>query len=145
MRRLTTTFLVALLTFSVGFGTVAAKPKDDNPIRGNGNGAMTIPFKVSGETDPIGNWNCTGVYVQNQNRTRINGNCKIDNVLSYAGTYTSGGPVPGWLSDVGSGYLVDAVAKTGNDQLGNVTWQVTVTPNDNGTGNVNVVAILEND
>ncbi len=117
MRKFTTTFLVALLTFSVGFGTVAAKPKDDNPGKGKDN-------------------------------LRLSLDCTVDNVASYAGTYTSGtDPIPDWLMADASSAITNAgttslIGRLGDLQVGDVSWQVIVTPDGvSEGGTVQVVAV----
>lgn len=146
MRKITTTFLVALLTFSVGFGTVAAKPKNDNPGKGKDNAAFVFHIQEEGVSDTVGAWSCSGVYVQNNNHARVNVECEVADVAPYSGTYTSGvDPVPDWLAAEGAGYTDEALAfvtRAGVTQDA-VTWQVTVTPNGDGSGTVEAVAILK--
>lgn len=146
MRKITTTFLVALLTLSVGFGTVAAKPKDDNPGKGKDNGATVVHISENGSTAPVGDWSCSGVYVQNNNHARVNIECEIAVVGSYSGTYTSGiDSVPDWLSGVGSAYKDRAMSlvKLAGVSPDDVSWQIVVTPNGDGSGTVEAVAILK--
>lgn len=146
MRKITTTILVSLLTFSVGFGTVAAKPKADKPNNGN-NGATVIHISENGTTDPVGDWSCSGVYVQNNNHARVNIECEIAVVGPYSGTYTSGvDPVPDWLSGVGAAYEDEALAllDLAGVSPGDVSWQIVVTPNADGiSGTVEAVAFLK--
>ena len=144
MRKLTSTILVALLTFSIGAGTVAAKPKAEKPGNGN-NGAITFQIRRSGTNDRVGDWSCAGVYVKNKNHTRVNAECTIADVGPYAGTYTNEThDVPDWLSATGSGFIDDAAALPGltAEDLASMSWQVVVTPNGDGSGTVDAVAFL---
>lgn len=148
MRKITTTFLVALLTFSVGFGTVAAKPKNDNPGKGKDNAAVVVHINQSGTSSEVGTWNCSGLYVQNKNNLRLSVDCTVENVQSYSGTYTSGtDPIPGWLMTDAGAAVTDAGAASLLDRLGNlqvedVNWQVVVTPDGASEGGtVQVVAV----
>lgn len=146
MRKITSTILVALLTFSIGFGTVAAKPKGDNPGKGKDNGAITVKIRENGTSDRVGDWSCSGVFVRNKNHTRVNAECTISDVGPYAGTYTSEThEVPEWLAGTGTGFIDDASALPGvsEDDLANMRWKVDVTPNGEGGGTVEAVAILD--
>lgn len=143
MRKITATILVALLTFSVGFGTVAAKPKDDKPGNGKDNGALVLKIRENGVTDPVGEWSCSGVFVQNRNHARVNLDCTVQYVGPYTGTYTSGvDPVPDWImayEDEYSARALELLAFAGVSEE-DVTWQIVVTPNDDGTGTIQAVA-----
>lgn len=148
MRKITSTILVALLTFSVGFGTVAAKPKGEKPGRDNSNGAITYPFKISGTSTQVGDWICSGVYVQNKNLTRINAECTVTDVEGYAGTYTNESHgIPQWSDQVipeniGVPEPLMEIVK-GLDQE-STPWQVVVTPNADGvTGKVEAVVFIK--
>lgn len=143
MRKFTSTILVALLTFSIGAGTVAAKPKADKPAKDNG--ALVLKVRGDGTSSQVGAWDCAGVYVKNKNHTRVNAECTVADVGPYSGTYTSAThDVPVWLVGDGSGFLDDAVAMTGlsEDELSAISWQVVVTPNGDGSGTVDAVAFL---
>lgn len=144
MRKITSTILVALLTFSVGFGTVAAKPRGERP--GNGNGAITIPFKVN-ETHNDAEWRCTGNYVKNKNRTRVHAECNVSSLASLPvgpGSYSS---ATHDISDYVDTYADDAQGITGlpvlEEDLQNWVWSVEITDNGDGTAHVSGVAVNE--
>lgn len=142
MRKISSLFLIALLTLTMGAGTVAAKPKDNNP----GNGAVTIPFKVNQTHEYGGEWRCTGNYVVNKNRDRIHVECKVSDVASLPvgpGTYSS---ATHDISGFVGAYSGEADRATGIAVPANWSqwsWTVTVTANGNGSGHVSGVAVLD--
>lgn len=142
MRKITSLLLATLLTVTFAAGSVAAKPKDDNP----GNGAVTIPFKVNQNHEYGGDWRCTGNYVVNKNRDRIHVECKVSDVASLPvgpGTYSSA--THDISTEVGmfSGQAGDVTGIPVPGNWEDWTWTVTVKATGNGSGHVSGVAVLD--
>lgn len=142
MRTFLSLLFAALLTLTFTAGSVAAKPKDDNP----GNGAITIPFKVNETHQYGGEWRCTGNYVSNKNRDRIHVECKVSDVASLPvgpGTYSSAThDVSNYVSDFsGQAEGVTGIAMPGN--WSDWSWTVTIKATGNGSGHVSGVAVLD--
>jgi hypothetical protein len=149
MRKISSLFLVALLTFSFGFGVASAgNPHDGTPTSttggAKGRGAITVKIRENGTNERVGDWSCTGIFVSNKNHSRVNLECKIETVGTLAGTYSSAThDVPTWLNGESGGYAAEAAAITGLSVDDVTSWSLEVKPNGKGGGHVSGVAFLD--
>lgn len=142
MSRISSVFFAVLLVLVAGVGTVDAKPKDDKP----NNGAVTIPFKVNLERKSGGDWRCSGTYVANKNRERVQVECKVSDVASLPvgeGTYSNATHDISTYVSMFSGQAKDATGISIPDDWSEWSWTVTVKANGNGSGHVSGVAVLD--